>query len=142
MIYKKRKIVVSSLFFLILISCYSEEKKYTNGEEIHADFIISNVDEVLENTEQFNDKHIELRGEFQMDMENIYVGYPQIVKRIWLDFNFFQPLVSENDTLSDFKLFKQKGKTVRVRGVLKTDINGHLGGYKAGMTEITSFIVE
>ena len=77
-----------------------------------------------------------------MDMENMYVGYPQIVKRIWLDFNFFQPLVFENDTLDGFKLFKYRGKTVRVQGVLKTDINGHLGGYKAGMTEITSFIVE
>ncbi|MFN4198323.1 MAG: hypothetical protein ACK4FS_04770 [Flavobacterium sp.] len=142
MIYKKKYLVVSSLYFLILINCYSEGKKYENGEEIHADFIISNVDEVLENTEKFNDKHIELRGEFQMDMENIYLGYPQIVKRIWLDFNFFQPLVLEKDTLDDFKLSKYRGKTVRVQGVLKTDINGHLGGYKAGITEITSFIVE
>lgn len=115
---------------------------YTNSEEIHADFIISNVDEVLESPEYFNDKHIELRGEFQMDMENLYIGYPQIVKRIWLDLNFFQPLVLENDTLKDFKLFNYRGKTVRVRGVLKTDINGHLGGYKAGITEIISFTVE
>lgn len=77
-----------------------------------------------------------------MDLENKYIGYPQIAKRIWVNFNFYQPLVSENDTLDGFKLFKHRGKTVRVRGVLKTDINGHLGSYKAGITEITSFIIE
>lgn len=96
------------------------------------------IDMFKKNPLEYDNMLIEIEGYFHMDIENIYIHNNQ--NRIWLDFNFFKPLLNnERDSLNGKKLMTFNRKKVTVKGIYKVDKTGHLGVYNGGITNITFF---
>lgn len=98
------------------------------------------IDMFKKNPLKYDNILIEIEGYFHMDIENIYIHNNQNQNRIWLDFNFFKPLLkNERDSLNGNKLMTFNRKKVTVKGIYKVDNTGHLGVYNGGITNITFF---
>jgi len=138
---EKIVLVINILYLILYTSCSKREIIYSKTMNENVVYEKVHVNELLENLEKYDNKYVEVTGNFNMDIENRYIGYDKIMNRVWLDFNLYKPL-KKDDRIDIFdELFQHRNSKVRVKGFLKSSISGHLGGYRAGITDISEFIV-
>lgn len=137
---KVNSLKVTILFVAVFILGCKNKYIYSSDDLKNKTYQAINIDMLEKNSLEYDNMLIEIQGYFYMDIENIYIHNNNNQNRIWLDFNFFKPLVSkESDTLNGKKLISFNKKKVTVKGIYKVDKTGHLGVYNGGITNITFF---
>ncbi len=128
-----------TLFFAVLIFLISGNNNFVYySDTFHKEsYQIIEIALLESRSLEYDNRPIEVSGYLHMDIENLYI-YINDKNKIWLDFNFFEPLKNDkNDVLNGKKLMSLKGREIKVRGIYKQNKKGHSAVYKGGITNIT-----
>ncbi|REG90447.1 hypothetical protein [Flavobacterium aquicola] len=108
-----QKILLTVFLVLSLISCH-QKKTFSKIHNAKNYVSITNITRI----ENYDNQKIEIIGQFHMDFENMYLEKDD--QKIWVNFNFYQHLQTENNEILDGEILKTFNyKMVKIKGKLK-----------------------
>jgi hypothetical protein len=125
------------IFILTLLSC-NKDFSFSSDLNNTKNYKAINANAFSKNPENFNNKKVELIGNFYMDFEHIYLVVEN--KKVYLDFDFYKKLKDKSgNELDGEKLLSFNGKQIVVKGKYINGITGHINCCEGKLIEIAYF---